>query len=69
MENAMKKKLTIAAGALAVLAVAAVVAVALVFLFVETASERKEEAHRKCYPYAAADAPPSFFRRVTPRCP
>ena len=53
----MKKKLTIAAGALAVLAVAAVVAVALVFLFVETASERKEEAHRAGYPHAAANAP------------
>ena len=60
----MKKKLTVAAGALAVLAVAAVVAVALVFLFVETASERQEEAHREGYPYAAADAPRGAARQA-----
>ena len=53
----MKKKLTIAAGALAAIVLAAAVAVALVFLFVETASERKEEAHRAGYPHAAANAP------------
>ena len=47
----MKKKLTVAAGALAVLAVAAVVAVALVVWFVGSAGERAG------YPHAAANAP------------
>ena len=53
----MRKKLSVAAGALAALVVCALVAVALVFRFVESASEGKEAAHRAGYPYVAADAP------------
>ena len=53
----MRKKLSVAAGALVALVACALVAVALVFRFVESASEGKEAAHRAGYPYAAADAP------------
>ena len=57
MGKGTKKSWSIAAGALALLAAAAAVAFALVFWFVESASEKKEAAHRAGYPYPAADAP------------
>ena len=53
----MKKKHTVAAGALSVLVLAAAVAVALVAWFADSASARKEEAHREGHPDAAANAP------------
>ena len=57
MDKGTKKSWSIAAGALALLAAAAAVAFALVFWFVESASEKKAAAHRAGYPYPAADAP------------
>ena len=60
----MKKKLTVAAGALAAIVLAAAVAVALVAWFVGSASERKEEAHRAGYPHAAANAPRGAARQA-----
>lgn len=59
MGRGTKNTWLIAAGALALLFAAAAVALALVFWFVETASEMKESAHRAGYPYDAADAPRS----------
>jgi hypothetical protein len=56
MGKGTKKTWSIAAGALALL-FAAVVVFALVFRFVESASEKKEAAHRAGHPYPAADAP------------
>ena len=46
MGKGTKKSWSIAAGALALLAAAAAVAFALVFWFVESASEKKAAAHR-----------------------
>ena len=57
MGKGTKKSWSIAAGALALLAAAAAVAFALVFWFVESASEKKAAAHRAGYPYPAEDAP------------
>ena len=56
MGKGTKKSWSIAAGAIALLFVAVVV-FALVFWFVESASEKKETAHRAGHPYPAADAP------------
>ena len=56
MDKKKNKTWLIAAGALALLAAAAAVAFALVFWFVELASEKKEAAHRAGYPYSATDA-------------
>lgn len=52
MDKGKRKTLTVVTGALAALCVAAVVAVAIVFLFVESASQRKETMHRAGYPTA-----------------
>ena len=52
MDKGKRKTLTVVAGALASLCIAAIVAVAIVFLFVESASQEKETMHRAGYPAA-----------------
>ena len=63
MDKGKRKTLTVVAGALASLCIAAIVAVAIVFLFVESASQKKEAMHRAGYP--AAGVPRAEARQAS----